>query len=95
MILLWLVAGVSLGTALVALTKARRTAKRLEQLAEMYWELKYRHGELRVRVQHMTGGTSPDPAPPVPGPPPEAFVPLTSLAPHRAGVRSGDPAQKR
>ena len=78
MTLLWIVTGVSLLLALLAWSKARRTARRLEQLSQMYWELRYQHGELRVQVQRLTGEAPPDiPAPP--RPPAEAFVPLTSL----------------
>jgi hypothetical protein len=78
MTLLWIVTGVSLLLALLAWGKARRTARRLEQLSQMYWELKYQHGELRVQVQRLTGDAPPDTAVP-PRPPAEAFVPLTSL----------------
>ena len=53
MTLLWFIAGASLVVALVAWSQARRTAKRLEQLSEMYWELKYQHGELRVQLQRL------------------------------------------
>ncbi|MBI2829149.1 MAG: hypothetical protein HYX77_07770 [Acidobacteria bacterium] len=108
MTLLWFIVGASLVVALAAWSRARRTAKRLERLSEMYWELKYQHGELRVRMQRMTGeAPPPPPQAPAPGPPGEAFVPLNSLAPHRAGpgspsrtparwggdVRGGDPAK--
>ena len=55
MTLLWLVAGASLLVALIALNQARRTAKRLEQLSQNYWELKYQNGELRVQLQQLTG----------------------------------------
>ena len=80
MTLPWFIAGAALVVALVAWRQARRTAKRLAQLSEMYWELKYQQGELRLRVQHLTGeAPSPTSQPPQPGPPGEAFVPLTSL----------------
>jgi hypothetical protein len=79
MTLLWIVAGVSLLLALLAWGKARRTARRLEQLSQMYWELKYQHGELRVQVQRLTGDPPPPDMPAPPRPPAEAFVPLTSL----------------
>ena len=92
MTLLWVITGTALVAALVAWSRSRRTAKRLEQLAEMYWELKYQHGELRSRLQRLTGETPPAPPSPAPGPPTEAFVPLASLALHRAGVQGGDPA---
>ena len=80
MTLLWFIAGASLVVALVAWNQARRTAKRLAQVSEMYWELKYQQGELRVRVQRM-GGDPPPPSPqgPAPGQPGESFVSLSSL----------------
>jgi hypothetical protein len=80
MTLPWFIAGASLVVALVAWSQARRTARRLAQLSEMYWELKYQQGELRVRIQRMEG-EAPSPAPPqaAAGLPGESFVPLTSL----------------
>jgi hypothetical protein len=96
MTLAWFIAGAALVVALVAWSRARRTAKRLAQLSEMYWELKYQQGELRLRVQRMAGeAPAPTSQPVPPGQPGEAFVPLESLAPHRAGVRGGDPAKQR
>ena len=79
--LLWIIAGASLVLALLAWSKARRTARRLEQVSQMYWELKYQHGELRVQLQRLTGtGTPPSsPAPAPPGQPGDSFVPLASL----------------
>ena len=80
MILLWFVTGASLVVALVAWSRARRTGRRLEQLTEMYWELKYQHGELRTQLQRRQAG-EPEPAvTPTPRrPATDAFVPLTSL----------------
>jgi hypothetical protein len=81
MTLLWFIAGASFIVALVAWYQARRTARRLAQLREMYWELKYQQGELRVRMQRLSGEASP-PSPEPPGPPGQpgdSFVPLTSL----------------
>ena len=81
MTLLWFVTGASLVLALAAWLRARRTARRLEQLSQMYWELKYQHGELRIQLQRLAG-------PPPSGPPAEApaapsradaFIPITSL----------------
>ena len=74
---LWLVAGTGWVLALAALTTARRMSRRLAQLSEQYWELKYEHGELKTRVRAL----APTPeelaasAPPVQ----QTFVPLTSL----------------
>ena len=83
MTILWFIAGASLAVALVAWRQTRRTAKRLAQISEMYWELKYQQGELRVRMQRMTGepASPPPQAAQVPeaGQPGESFVPLSSL----------------
>jgi hypothetical protein len=82
MTVLWFVAGASLLIALVAWRRARATARRLDQLSQMYWELKYQHGELRVHLQQLTSSGAPA------GPSssggsqtaqPGAFVPLSSL----------------
>ena len=81
MTLLWIVTSAALVTALVAWRQARRTAARLEQLSQMYWELKYQHGELRVQIQRQGGDASPgqDRTGPSSQRPAEVFVPLTSL----------------
>ena len=86
MTFLWLVSIVAVATALIALRKARSTAKRLEQLSQMYWELKYQHGELRVQLQRLTSPTGPNPAASggpvgdVPAArPTDGFIPLSSL----------------
>ena len=79
MTFLWLVTGVSLAVALIALAQARRTARRLEQLTQNYWELKYQNGELRVQLQQLTGGSPPQQASPASTPARDSFVPLTSL----------------
>ncbi len=87
MTFLWLISIVALVAALVAVRKARSTAKRLEQLSQMYWELKYQHGELRVQLQRLTTPGAPEPGGPrnqVPedspaGRPTDGFIPLSSL----------------
>ena len=83
MTLQWFVTGAALVAALLAWGQARRTARRLEQLSQMYWELKFQHGELRVQLERLTGGaprvpSGPD-SPESPGPPGQSFVPLASL----------------
>ena len=74
---LWLVTGAALALAVVAWVSARRTARRLAQLSEMYWELKYQHLELRKQLQ----GAPPPGPPATPEAPPsrESFIPLASL----------------
>ncbi|MGH9346863.1 MAG: hypothetical protein ACRD26_06300 [Vicinamibacterales bacterium] len=77
---LWVVTGIALAMAVVALIVARRAATRLAQLSEMHWELKYQHLELRRQVDRIPGAEAPAaPAPPPPASPKESFVPLTSL----------------
>jgi hypothetical protein len=87
MMSLWVVTGAALAVAVVAWLTARRATKRLSQLSEMYWELKYQHGELRNAVlgnaaQRMPGADTPaanNPAAAPPARPPDGFVPLKSL----------------
>ena len=80
MTLLWFIAGASLVVAFVAWGQARRSAKRLAQISEMYWELKYQQGELRVRVQRLSGEAPPQsPRTSAPEQPADGFVPLSSL----------------
>jgi hypothetical protein len=81
MTLIWLVTGASLLIALVAFSQARRTAKRLEEISQHYWELKYQNGELRVQIEQLTGqSTKEKPAPaPTAAQARDSFVPLSSL----------------
>ena len=48
---LWGVAVTGWLLALAALATARRLSRRVAQLTEQYWELKYQHGELKERVK--------------------------------------------
>jgi hypothetical protein len=74
------VTAVALMVAVMAWSRARRTARRLEQVTQMYWELKFQHGELRVQVERLTGGGPRVPsAPENAAAPGESFIPLTSL----------------
>ncbi len=74
---LWLVAGSGWLLALAALGTARRLSRRLAQLNELYWELKYDHGELKARVKAL----APTPEDRTAAAPPagQSFVPLSSL----------------
>jgi len=62
--------------ALLALGRARRLSKRLERLAESYWELRYEYGQLSAKLSRLEGGAPPD-APKAAEP--TGFVPLSSL----------------
>ena len=62
--------------ALAALAWARRLSRRLAELTESYWELRYEHGQLRARVNRL----EPDDPPEVAAPPASTtFVPLSSI----------------
>jgi hypothetical protein len=79
--LLSFVTAASLLIALLAWRQARRSARRLEQLTQMYWELKYQHGELRAQVLQ---GSRPSPpsseeTPAQVASAGSAFIPLTAL----------------
>ena len=76
---LWFLTGASLVVALIALVQARRTAKRLEQLTQNYWELKYQNGELRVQLQRLSGESTTQPPQPAATQGRDSFVPLASL----------------
>ena len=74
MILLWAVAGLALVLSVVSYFITRGTARKLEHMTEMYWQLKFEHGELKARLE--------------PAAPPSAqarttFVPLDSLTGRR------------
>ena len=65
-----IVALAALVIAVIAYAYARRMARKLAMLEEMYWQLKFEHGELKARV---------DPAPPSTPEPKQTFVPLIRL----------------
>ena len=67
---LWIVAISSLLVAVVALVHSRRTARQLAQITEMYWQLKFDHGELKAKV---------DPPQPAAPQPQQTFIPLSQL----------------
>ena len=64
------IAVLALVVAVTALIQARRSARRVSQLTEMYWQLKYDHGELKATVA---------PASEPPPPPTATFVPLGAV----------------
>ena len=67
---IWIVALAALVLAAVAYAQARRNGRQLAQVTELYWQLKFDHGELKAKV---------DPAAPVVAKPQETFVPLAQL----------------
>ena len=60
--------------AVAALARARRIGRRLDQLVESYWELRYEHGQLRAHLDQLQGkGDQAAPSGTT------AFVPLSSI----------------
>jgi type II secretory pathway component PulM len=82
---LWVVTVTALVVAVAAWLAARRATRRLAQLSEMYWELKYQHSELKNALSrgaaHQAPAADPtgSPAPAQPARPTDSFVPLQSL----------------
>jgi len=76
----WFAIGLALAIGLAAWMRARGLARRLEQLTQQYWELRYQHGQLRADVKRLDPET---PAADTPAPPPDlapqTFIPLSSL----------------
>ena len=75
--LLWIVTGAVFVVAVTAWVRASRTAKRLEDLRQMYWELRCQHGELRMQMQRPTEQV--DELPASSGQPSGTVIPLASL----------------
>jgi hypothetical protein len=67
---LWMVAILALVVAVAALAYARRLGRQLAQVTEMYWQLKFDHGELKAKVA---------PTEPAAASPRQTFVPLSSM----------------
>jgi hypothetical protein len=77
---LWIVAGLALLLALGACAWARRVARKLENLTQAYWELRYDYTRLRSQVARLdpeqAERAAPDPAPQAAS---VSFVPLSSI----------------
>ena len=66
----WILAVAGWLLAAAAWVVARSASRRARQLHDMYWQLRYDHGELKATV------SPPPPEPPVPS---SAFVPLETI----------------
>jgi hypothetical protein len=78
----WVVAGLGLFLAAVALALARRLARRLDALTRSYWELRYEYTRLRSwlsRLDPESAAEGAEPADPAPPPPSVTFVPLSAI----------------
>jgi hypothetical protein len=76
----WILAGVALLLALVALGTARRLSRKLDALNQSYWELRYDYTRLRSQVARLDPEQA-DPTQPDPQPQPAtvSFVPLSAI----------------
>jgi type II secretory pathway component PulJ len=61
--------------AAAAFARVRRLSKRMERLAESYWELRYEQGQLAARLSRLEAENPQEPE----RRSAEAFVPLSSL----------------
>jgi hypothetical protein len=67
---IWVVTVLALVVALAALLHSRRMARQLAEVTQLYWQLKFDHGELKARV---------NPTPEAGSQPRQTFVPLSTL----------------
>jgi hypothetical protein len=77
-VVLWVIAGIALLVAVVALALTRRVARKLEALTQSYWELRYDYTRIRSQVSRL----DPDEQradEPVPAASQVTFVPLSSM----------------
>jgi hypothetical protein len=75
MVWLWVVSIGALGLAAASWVVARRAARRAAQLSDMYWQLRYDHGELKTRVDALAPSADRPPR----TPPGTQFVALTDV----------------
>jgi len=78
----WVVAGLGLLLAVIALALARRLARRLDALTQSYWELRYEYTRLRswlTRLDPQADSESEAPPDPAPASPSVTFVPLSAM----------------
>jgi hypothetical protein len=77
---LWVIAGLGLLLAAVALASARRLSRRLDTLTQSYWELRYDYTRLRSQVSRLDPDQV-DEAAAAPATPAASvsFVPLSSI----------------
>ena len=69
--------------AVAALLRVRRIGRRLDQVVESYWELRYEAGQLRAQVERLQGKAPEEPGEPA------AFIPLSRLrSPESEGAKA-------
>jgi len=71
----WIVSAVALVMAGAGWAAASRASRAARQVTEMYWQLKYDHGELKTRVDALAPRPGAEPR----SAPGTQFVPLASV----------------
>ena len=81
----WVISGVALLLAVLALAMVRRLARQFRTLTSSYWELRYDYTRLRSRLARLDPGDEPEPAgndaPAAAAPPAPtvSYVPLSTI----------------
>ena len=78
--LTWVVAGIGLLVALVALAWVRRLSRRLDALTQSYWEMRYEYTRVRSQLSSLDPDQAsvPDAETPLASPT-VSFVPLSTI----------------
>ncbi len=80
MVWLGLLSAVALAVALAAFASIRRLRRRLEQLQQSYWDLRYEHGRLKAQVKQLDPEAPAETQEPASAPAASTtFIPLSSL----------------
>ena len=75
----WVVSGAALVLALLAWMRSRTLKRKLDQLTQQYWELRYQHGQLKGRVDRVSPDAQAAADPPAAEAAGQTFIPLSSL----------------
>jgi hypothetical protein len=78
-VVLWVLAGLGLVLAVMALAKARAVSRKLDAMTQSYWELRYDYTRLRSQVARLDPDTPAEPATPSQPPASVTFVPLSAM----------------
>jgi opacity protein-like surface antigen len=78
MVWLGLVSAVALMTAVAASASVRRLKRKMEQLQQSYWDLRYEHGRLKAQVKRLDPEAAAEPQEAAPAAT-TTFIPLSSL----------------
>ena len=75
----WVVSGLALIVAVLAWARSRKLGRKLDQLTQQYWELRYQHGQLKARVDRIDPEAQAAADAPVSAATGQTFIPLSSL----------------